>query len=81
MDQEQTGPTLQELHQAFLDGGQEKVGLLMTRADGKKMVPSPKDLFLAWQFGGRELLGALMSNMDGNELDDSGPEFDERRWR
>ena len=82
MDQhKEERPTPDELYQGWLEGGSERLGQLMIRADGKRLVPSPKDLFLAWGRSGKELLDALMSNMGGTEPDDSEPEFDERRWR
>ena len=76
MDQ-QAGPTLDELIQAFRNGGVENVSQLMT-VNGRKMVPSPEDLFLACQKGGKEMLGALMENMDGDE-NGPDPEWGERR--
>jgi hypothetical protein len=79
-NQQADGPTLDELHQAWKEGGDEMVDQVMVRADGKKMVPSPRDLALAYQKGGKELVGALMENMDGDE-DGPDPEWKERRWR
>lgn len=81
MNQQPKGPTVDELHQAWLEGGDKKVGKIMMRADGSRMVPSPQDLTLAYQKGGGDLLGALMANMDEEEPDNSEPEWDERRWR
>jgi hypothetical protein len=76
----QEGPTLDELHQAWKEGSDEKVGQVMVRGDGKTMIPSPQHLVLVWQKGGKELLGALMLNMDGDE-EGPDPEWGERRWR
>jgi hypothetical protein len=73
-------PTLDELLQAFREGGNERVGLLMLRMDGKKMVPSPADLFLAHQKGGKEFMGALMANMDGDD-DGDDRDWSGRGWR
>jgi len=79
-DQQQEGPTLEELRQGWQQGGEAKLSQMMVRADGKKMIPSPKDFFLAYRDGGKEMLGALMSQMSGDEEGDY-PEWDERRWR
>ena len=78
--EEMTGPTPEELHRGWLEGGKGRLGQMLMRADRKKMVPSPEDLFLAHQKGGRKMLGDLMANMDGDE-EGPDPEWNERRWR
>jgi len=78
----QQGPTLDELHRAWLEGGEERLGQMLTRADGGKMIPSPEDLTLAYYQKGAALLDALMSHMDGLvDEDDPDPAWGERRWR